>query len=90
VPKVITGSAVAGQELRNVASRNAFEATWCASMMPAVPIATVVSAVGFTIRSLSMQSPCAVTDGSTVMARAPIHDVGRVAASSRAFFAPPA
>ena len=48
VASVITGSAVAGQALRNAASRNAFDATWCASMMPAVLIATVVSAVGLT------------------------------------------
>jgi hypothetical protein len=39
VATVINGSAVAGHAVRKAASRNAFEATWCASMMPAVAMA---------------------------------------------------
>ena len=60
VASVITGSDVAGQALRNAASRNAFDATWCASMMPAVLIATVVSAMGLTPPAPSTRTrpPC--------------------------------
>src|SRR5258707_9527770 len=39
VPIVINGSAVAGQAVRNVVSRKAFAATWCASISPAVIMA---------------------------------------------------
>src|SRR5215813_7448745 len=52
VATVINGSAVAGHDVRNVVSRSALAATWCASMIAAVTIATRINA-RFTASPLS-------------------------------------
>src|SRR5262245_62129384 len=44
----MAGSDVTGQAPRNAASRTAFEATWCASIVPATAIATCVSGFDLT------------------------------------------
>jgi len=61
VPTVISGSAVAGQAVRKVASRSALAATWWASMIAAVAIATRIKA-RFT-RSLYPERPSILGDG---------------------------
>src|SRR5687768_11267773 len=47
--RTISGSVVVGHTVRNAASRKAFDATWCASMKPAVAMAMRMTVLALTL-----------------------------------------